>query len=250
MKKMKLIFLAGLIASSVSAQDLRYDDFFTGKTMRIDYNHSGTSREEHFAIQQIVSDGIWAGSQTKLIDGLKLGIYFFEIHDRKTGKILYSRGFSSLFAEWQTTPEAHEKWGGFSESMRFPWPKSAIELVLKKRDNRNTFEICWTVTVDPDSRQVNKAEMVHNERTDIILKNGPPQEKIDLVILGDGYTVAEMKKFDEDARRLSSALMNAEPFSQEKMISISSQLKLLPVRIGNFQTTSWRLQEKLSFCPV
>jgi hypothetical protein len=216
MKLLFLLFTCSFIMGGISAQDLNFDSFFTGKTMRLDYNHSGTSREEHFAIQEIQSDGTWPGSKSRLIDNVSLGIYFFEIHDKLTGKLIYSRGFSSLFAEWQTTPEAHDNWGSYNESMRFPWPQKSVELVLKKRDNRNKFNPVWSQTIDPGARQVNKAEIQHSEKINIIQENGPVNEKIDIVILGDGYTEKEMDKFMNDARKLTEALFKTEPFKSRK----------------------------------
>jgi hypothetical protein len=216
MRKLFLIILTASVSFSVYPQDLKFTDNFKDNTMRLDYNHSGTSREEHFAVQEILSDGIWAGSKSILVDSLQLGIYFFEIHDRKNGKVLYSRGFSSLFAEWQTTPEAHDNWNSFPESMRFPWPIRPVVLILKKRDNRNRFEVVWNLQIDPDSRHVIKADIQHQEKIDVILQNGAPSEKIDLVILGDGYSSSEMEKFQMDANRLTSALLNAEPFKSRK----------------------------------
>ena len=216
MKKTVFILIAASFFYCAISQELKFNEVFLPKTLRLDYNHSGTSREEHFAVQGIQSDGLWAGSETILIDSLKLGIYFFEVHDKGTGKLLYSRGFSSLFAEWQTTPEAHENWGSFSESIRFPWPKKPISIILKKRDNRNHFEVIWNLPLDPDSRHVIKADIQHLEKTDVILQNGPASEKIDLVILGDGYTSKEMTKFLNDAKRLTSALLDAEPFKSRK----------------------------------
>ena len=41
-----------------------------------------------------------------LIDKLELGLYFFEIIDKESKVLLYSRGFASVFGEWQTIPEA------------------------------------------------------------------------------------------------------------------------------------------------
>ena len=44
------------------------------------------------------------------------------------------------------------------------------------------------------------------------MDNGLASNKVDLVILGDGYTKAEMEKFRKDAKRLTNSLFNAEPF--------------------------------------
>jgi hypothetical protein len=198
----------------VNNGNVDFNKYFLDKTMRLDYFHSGTAKEEHFATDRIVSDGIWSGSKKILTDDLKLGLYFFELVDKESKILLYSRGFGSVFGEWQTIPEAVEKWGTFHESLRFPWPLKPVSLILKKRDTINNFITLWTTDIDPDHavRQVNPADLVHTNKVDILAENGPADQKVDLVILGDGYLKEEMEKFRNDATRLAGYLMNAEPF--------------------------------------
>jgi len=216
MRRNLIILVSIFSINALSAQVSKFDQFFNDKTMRVDYNHSGTLHEEHFAIQEILSDGIWSGSESTLIDNSGLGIYFFEVLDKESKQLIYSRGFSSIFAEWQTTAEAHDLWGDFNESLRFPWPKKSVEIILKKRDIRNKFNIVWRLTIIPDSRIVNKADIKHYEKIDIIQEKGSVHEKIDLVILGDGYTQNEMEKFSNDAKRLTEALFTVEPFKSRR----------------------------------
>lgn len=205
----------------INQGDVDFDTYFADKTMRFDYFHTGNSSDEKFALDKVLSDGAWAGSKKVLIDKLELGLYFFEIADKESKVLLYSRGFASVFGEWQTIPEAKERWGTFHESLRFPWPKKPITIVMKKRDAQNKFQTIWTTDIDPSYRQVNPAERIHSEKTFVILENGPAQEKLDIVILGDGYSAKEMEKFRKDAKRLGEVLMNAEPFkSQAKNINI------------------------------
>jgi hypothetical protein len=191
-----------------------FHSWFNDNTMRLDYFHSGTAEEEHFATDRIVSDGAWSGSKKILLDELKLGLYFFEVIDKESSTLLYSRGFADIFGEWQSTPEASEKWGTFNESLRFPWPLKPIKVILQKRDSLNNFKTIWTTDIDPDpsKRQVNPANLVHSNKVDIIAENGSAESKVDIVILGDGYTVEEMEKFRKDAHRLSGYLMNKGPF--------------------------------------
>jgi hypothetical protein len=191
-----------------------FERFFLDKTMRLDYFHSGTATEEHFATDRIVSDGIWSGSKKTLIDNLKLGPYFFMVIDKESKQLLYSHGFGNVFGEWQTIPEAAEKWGTFHESLRFPWPLKPVTVMIQKRDSLNNFGTVWTTDIDPDpaARQVNPADLVNSNKVDIISENGPADEKVDIVILGDGYAQNEMDKFRNDAKRLAGNLMNAEPF--------------------------------------
>jgi len=196
--------------------NVAFADYFENKTMRFDFFHTGNSKTEVFAIDKIASDGLWSGSLTVLIDELELGPYFYEVIDKNTNVLLYSRGFANIFGEWQTTPEADQVWGTFHESLRFPWPKNPVTLIVKKRDAKNVFQTIWTTHVDPASREVNPADIIHTEKVTTICENGPAQDKLDIVILGDGYSTIEMDKFNKDAKRLSDVLLSAEPFNTRK----------------------------------
>ena len=48
------------------------------------------------------------------------------------------------------------------------------------------------------------------------MENGPPRDKVDLLLLGDGYTAAEMGKWHADAKRLADILFSASPFKERK----------------------------------
>jgi hypothetical protein len=193
-----------------------YDADFTGGTMRVDYFHSGNATEEHISLDRILSDGPWPGSRTRLLDELNFGKYFFEVTDRATNRVLYSRGFSSIYGEWETTGEAKQVWRTFHESLRFPWPKRPVQVTLKKRDAENVFREIWTTAVDPGSRFVVRADAAPRGKVWSVFESGPPSEKLDLVILGDGYTAAQMEKFHADTRRLVDALFQEEPFRSRK----------------------------------
>jgi len=198
-----------------------FSQYFTAKTMRFDYFHTGNATGEMFAPDRTVSDGPWAGSKTILIDPLKLGPYLFEITDKETGILLYSRGFASVFGEWQTIPEASEGYGTFHESLRFPWPLKPVNIIMKKRDAASNFQEIWHTSIDPLSRKVNPSDIIHNEIVNVIYDRGPATEKVDIVILGDGYTSLEMEKFRKDAKRMADVLLNHEPFlTRQKDISV------------------------------
>jgi IgA Peptidase M64/Peptidase M64 N-terminus len=200
----------------VPAVKVVFENYFLDKTMRLDFYHTGNTTEDHFATDQIVSDGIWPGSKTQLIDRLELGQYFFEVLDTDNKTLIYSRDFSSIFGEWQSTPEADKGSATFHESLRFPWPKKPVLIVLKKRNPENKFQAIWTTTIDPSSRQVNPSDIKPTYKIDPILENGPASQKMDIVILGDGYSTAEMEKFRNDAKRLSTILLDVEPFKSRK----------------------------------
>ncbi len=214
-----ILFLAAIAASPAGetpARASRFDEDFLPRTMRVDYFHTGGLGREIVALDRVVSDGAWAGSLTRLLDDVNLGAYFFEVVDVGTNRVLYSRGFSSLYGEWATTDEWNTMSRTFHESLRFPWPRRPVQVVLEKRGPDGLFNEIWSTRVDPGSRFVNPADLAPRGKVWTILESGPPNEKVDLVILGDGYTESEMPKFHADARRLVDRLFATDPFKSRK----------------------------------
>ena len=85
-------------------------------TVRVDYVHSGNANVEHYALERVLIEPLpWAGSLSQAIDTTDRGINKVEVVDAKTGKLLYSRGFSTIFGEWRTTEEAERMNRGVPE---------------------------------------------------------------------------------------------------------------------------------------
>lgn len=74
--------------------------------MRFDYSHCGSATQESFFFSKIVLEPYWAGGTTSLIDTTGYGVQLFKVFDARSGNLLYSRSFCTLFNEWQTTEEA------------------------------------------------------------------------------------------------------------------------------------------------
>ena len=205
-----LLFLL-LLQTAAASSDARLT---FDRTMRVDYFHTGGPKSgEIVALDRIVNDGPWPGSRTKLLDPTGLGKYFFEVRDKASRQLLYSRGMSPLFGEWETTADAASAHRTFHESLRFPWPSGPVEIVLLKRQADNSFGRLWSIECDPASRFVNQAPPVAGAgmvRT--LVENGPPHTKVDLLLISEGYTAAQMEKFRADAGRLLEALFAQEPF--------------------------------------
>jgi hypothetical protein len=194
-----------------------YDRSFTADTMRVDYFHTGGPKAgETFALDRVVNDGPWAGSRTQLVDDTNLGPYLVEVRNTP-GTLLYSRGFASIYGEWETTAEVKTAHRTFHESVRFPWPKEPVSVVVKKRQPGNQFVQIWAVDVDPASRFVNRSPLPKPAGTVTpIFENGPPAEKVDLLLIAEGYTAGQAPKFQADAKRLVDALFQEEPFKSRR----------------------------------
>jgi hypothetical protein len=206
-----------LLLLLLAALPLAAADFDFGRTMRVDYFHTSTPKgDEIVALQGVVNDGPWPGTRTRLVDTSNLGKYLFEVVDRDTNQVIFSRGFASVYGEWETTPDAKERPATFHESLRFPWPAKPVQVVLKKRDAQNAFQQVWSTVIDSSSRFVNPAPGRAAGKVWSYIDNGPPSQKVDLLVIGEGYTEAEMPKLRKDVERLVGKLFATEPFKSRR----------------------------------
>jgi len=161
-----------------------FDARFTGRTLRVDYFHGGTAKEEHISFAGVRLEGEWPGSRVHLLDDSNLGKYFFEVIDPATNQAVWSRGFSSIYGEWETTGEAAAGiWRTFRESVRFPETRGKAQLVLKKRAADGAFREIFSAIVDPASRIVDRSPITSAGKVWTVFENGPPAVKADLLLL-------------------------------------------------------------------
>lgn len=189
---------------------------FTGKTLRFDYFHSGTAKEEHISLDELRAEGEWPGSRTRMVDELGLGNYSFEAVDPKDDRVVYSRGFDSIFGEWQTTAEATTARRTFHESQRFPEPRGEVRLVLKRRGIDGDFREIYAADFRPSGPGVNRSPVQSRGQPWVVFESGEPANKVDLLVLGDGFTADERDKFHDDVQRLTGILFDTEPFRSHK----------------------------------
>lgn len=199
-------------ASAAAAPSFAGD--FTGASMRLDYYHSGIAGEEHVSPDRVRIEGEWPGSRTHLLDVLGLGKYRFRVEDAADGRVLYSRGFSSIYGEWETTGEAKKGvWRTFHESLRFPEPRRKARVVLEKRAEGDRFRPIFQASLGPGCRGVDRSPVPAVGKVMTVIENGPAANKVDLLFLGDGYSAAEEGKFRADLERFAGYLFAAEPFA-------------------------------------
>lgn len=190
--------------------------FAAPRTLRVDYYHTGNSHEEWFSLDRVVLEPLdWPGNPNKAIDESQLGNYLFEVREGGGGKLLYSRGFNSIFGEWKDTDEAAHGNRTFSESLRFPSPDAPVEVSLKERVG-GAFREVWKTVVDPKDKFIDRSRPASPGVLIELQKMGDPANKVDLLVLGDGYTAAERPKFEKDARRFVGELFATSPFREHQ----------------------------------
>lgn len=186
-------------------------------TMRLDYFHTGNVEQEIFALDELVVEPLpWPGHPERVLDTTGRGDYFFELVDEASGELLYSRGFSSIYPEWEEMADAETRFSTFHESLRFPQPAGPARVRVLRRDAQNSLVPAWEIRIDPADILVKRAAPPAPAPLLTIQARGEPADKVDLLILGDGYTPAEMDKFEADAKRMSAALFSVSPFRERQ----------------------------------
>ena len=186
-------------------------------TLRLDFVHTGNAEQEFFSVHEwVIEPTPWPGNPDRVIDDTNRGKYLFEVVDPDNDQVLYSRGFSSIYGEWETTAEAKRINRSFHESLRFPLPDQAVRVDVSKRNEQNKFTKLWSIEVDPEDILIRRAHQPRPAPVLTIEENGNPAHKVDLLILGDGYTAEEADKFEADARRLTAAFFEVSPFKERR----------------------------------
>lgn len=199
----------------LSAGQVNFQKYFLEKSMRFDFLLGGNAKEEKVYFQQIKKEPFWGGSKTNTIDPFYYGNFRFRVFDSGTGELIFSKGFSTLFDEWQTTAEAKTIDRTFYQSAVFPFPKNKIRLEIDARQWDGTFSNIFKTEIDPKSYFI-LDELPVARKTFEVINNGKPENKVDIVILAEGYTENEFEKFKADAQRVSDFLFSEEPFLSEK----------------------------------
>jgi len=214
MKKflIRIILFLGPLSVWASPQ---FDDFFTDDVLRFDYILTGNHSSEKILAGDTKREKLWSGSPNNLIDNSNLGTFRFQVYDELSGELIFSKGFSPLFQEWQSTAEAAITEKAYYQVIRFPFPKKSVQLIIEKRNRNGQFSKIYSNNINPDNYFIIN-ESTLNIPVVKIYYSGEPAHKIDIAILAEGYTQEEMGKFVKDAQRLTDSLFAVAPFSQLK----------------------------------
>jgi hypothetical protein len=204
-----VIFL--LLFVCFGALHAQFEKSFEFRSLRIDYVHAGNHQSEWFALDELLVEPYWGGSHNNLIDTFNYGQQRVEVRNPETGNLLYSRGYNSLFGEWQTTTEAREINRSFTETVVIPFPLIPVKVSLLSRDKSGEFISRFEMMINPDDYFI---KPIHRNRfpvTDIEV-NANSSKAVDIVLLPDGYTIHELDKFVSDCRQFAGSLFGFHPY--------------------------------------
>jgi hypothetical protein len=179
------------------------------------------------------------GAQELYNDNRDFGNLRFTVFDLKSSEILYRKGFSPIFQEWLATDEAKTKRRSFYQGLFFPKPSANVLLIIENRTKTGEWEKIhsaeisfadfWITTEQPAVYPI-----------DTMLYSGISSEKIDLVILSEGYTSTEQCKFVADAKRMTDTLLASPPFNE-----MANRFNVYAVSVPSVESGADRPDEKV-----
>jgi hypothetical protein len=202
-----------LFLSIVMSAQVLFDEHFTDRTMRFDFMLAGNSTSTKVYPVSLREEPFWGGSLTNLTDPFGYGNFRYEIFDAASGNLIYSRGFCTLYQEWQTTAEAKQMERSFHEVATFPFPKNRVNFVLSIRGRDGLFTRLYETAIDPASYFITR-EKPDGSLASRIYGSGDPHTSLDIAFIAEGYTRGEMEKFRADVKRLADILFQEAPFDK------------------------------------
>jgi len=212
MKNYFFVILVLMWGTTIRAQ---FDTLFFKETLRLDYIHYGNAVQESIAFKESSSEPFWGGSQLNLIDSFFFGNHYVELLDEKSGTLIYSRGYSSLFAEWQTTAEAKSLVRSFEETAIFPFPIKPVLARILSRNKEGVFQLLFSMRVDPSDYFIKPSKTMSLPVYDLMI-NRDPSLAVDIVIIPEGFTSDEMDEFKRRSEQFVEYLFRFEPFKKYK----------------------------------
>ena len=202
MRRLIVCIYAALISFGLSAQE---------QTLRLDYIFSGTDKSVEISLDEMSRFDGWAGRRTNLDKVPVRGNGQICMTDVQTGDTLYRMSFSTLFQEWQATEEATRLRKSFENVFLLPMPQDKSSVKVELYDFKGNTVASLRHVVDPSDILVRQLEPLVPEHR-YLIKSGSSEDKIDVVIVAEGYTADEIPAFYADAQTAVDAILSHEPF--------------------------------------
>ncbi|MCR4765182.1 MAG: IgA Peptidase M64 [Bacteroidaceae bacterium] len=210
---MKKTFIAvWFLLNSVVIHAQQFEHYFTDQTLRVDYVFTGNDQMQQIALDELCATPGWAGRRHHLAEMPLKSHGQLVMRDKASGQIIYATSFSSLFQEWTATDEAKEVTKSYENCFQLPFPKAPAEVELTLMNYRHEVVASLKHMVQPTDILIRQKGIEHVTPHKYVVKNGTPEECIDIAILAEGYKQEEMELFYEDAAKVSEFLFSYEPF--------------------------------------
>ena len=209
--KKSLIFLLAFLPYLAWAQ---FDQYFTEASLRVDYCLTGNHDVTNYSLKELIREPYWSGSKTNLIDSLEFGNYIVKVFEAETDNLLFSKGYQNLYGEWTSMPEALHMTKTFDESVILPFPKVKVDIALLRKTWEGELVEGMRFTVSPDDYFIHDYKNLNLPVYEAWIGNKDYTKAVDIVILPEGYTQAEMGKFIKDCDFFVESMFGYAPYDR------------------------------------
>ncbi len=204
-KLMAFVALMILGVAEAGAQNVRFEEWFTGGTLRVNCLREGSAQGDTVWVERWYDrQAAWHGSRTQLIDPFDNGDYRVVMRDAETGRELYSRGYSNLFREYKDTPEGKNTAKRFEETLLVPMPKGKVMIAFQKRDK--------------DMKLYDQTVVVYEgvESGKWKVESGELATKFDVAFVMQGFDGVGEEEYQKVCERMRGVLFGKEPFKSHR----------------------------------
>ncbi|MCI5777209.1 MAG: IgA Peptidase M64 [Bacteroidales bacterium] len=210
-----LLFLVH-IAGEAAAQSPSFADNFTDQTLRLDYIFAGDAKSQAIFLDQLSVSPRWYGKRHRLAEVPVAGNGQIVMRDRKSGEVIYKNSFSSLFHEWQGTPEATSVRRSFENVFLAPMPKRPADVTVTLFNTRHQPVAELTHPVDPADILIRHIGRSPHIPVQTIMSPQDTTRCINIAFVAEGFTEAEMPHFIEKVREATEAVFSYSPFKEAR----------------------------------
>jgi len=206
--------LGAIVAASVAdAADPESGPAFTDRAWRLELYQVGDAKEEFITLHRVVEEPVWPENPGHQLSPFELGRYAVKVIEIASNRLLFNRGFDSMFGEYKTTTPAIEGVRRvFEKTVRIPAPRRPVRVLIERRDIANILHPLFTAEIDPADYHIVKESPAMGDRILEIQTTGEPWRRVDFVFLSEGYAAEDADKFQADAARFTSYLFGLEPY--------------------------------------
>lgn len=192
-----------------------FEKNFCDSTLRIDYIFGGGPSGVHvMRAAQSKSPG-WYGRRSHLSENPNMGNGSVQVLDPDSGEVLYTNPFSSLFQEWLDTDESKSVDRSFENSFIVPLPKGDADIQLTLLNNRHeeVAKMKYRYRRNDELVAITGGNILPHR---YLHKGDDPRKAIDIALVAEGYTEAEMDSFIFHAQRAVDEMLSYEPYKSNK----------------------------------
>lgn len=189
-----------------------FDHYFIDKTLRVDAVFAGNTKAQTVVVDELIQLPQWAGRRQHLTENHLRGNGVIRVYDSASNQLIYSQGFSTLYQEWLSTPEALVKTKSFENVFLVPFPKEPVRVEIALIDQDANYPVLLSLDVDPKDILIHKKGYLQTTAHRLLHAAKDPNKCINVAIVAEGFQEGQMEAFRQYAQIAMEEIFAHQPF--------------------------------------